>query len=215
MLWPGGFPRAAGARRLCPPGEGRRSPRARTARPPPFFTLWARADGEGTPHATRSRSWFCFSVKGAQAGRALQFEVRTSNQEKLFRHDMRPVYRSLPSQPEWRPLRTAATFIVKPRRPGAPPISNPLLERETEEDRIQEEQRYGPRVAFAIQSRTADSGEIGTPSLSTPKSASRRTDSETSATTTTHRRSVRRFDAGGERGGEVTRGRPSLDFPRR
>ena len=123
----------------------------RTARPPPFFTLWARADGEGTPHATRSRSWFCFSVKGAQAGRALQFEVRTSNQEKLFRHDMRPVYRSLPSQPEWRPLRTAATFIVKPRRPGAPPISNPLLERETEEDRILEEQRYGPRDAFAIQ----------------------------------------------------------------
>ena len=42
---------------------------------------------------------------------------------------MRPVYRSLPSQPEWRPLRTAASFIVKPRRPGAPPISNPLLER--------------------------------------------------------------------------------------
>ena len=47
----------------------------RTPRPPALFTVWARADCEGTPVATRSRSWFAFSVRGASANRILQFEI--------------------------------------------------------------------------------------------------------------------------------------------
>ena len=112
----------------------------RTARPPPLFTLWTRADCEGTEYATRSRSWFHFSVRGATAGRALQFEIRLSNQEKLFRHDMRPVFRSLPSQPEWRPLRTAVHFIVRP------PTSA-----DGEADEAAEGEGSPPRDAFCIQ----------------------------------------------------------------
>ena len=84
----------------------------RTARPPPLFTLWTRADCEGTPHATKSRSWFHFSVRGAPVNRVLQFEIIMSNQAKLFSHDMRPVYRSLPSQPEWRPVKSATPWKV-------------------------------------------------------------------------------------------------------
>ena len=101
-------------------GGGSTSP-PKSTRPPPLFTLWARADCEGSVHATKSRSWFSFAVRGAAVGRILQFEVRTSNQEKLFRHDMRPCYRSLPSQPEWRPIKAAAQFVVRPRHPGSRP----------------------------------------------------------------------------------------------
>ena len=90
----------------------------RSARPPPLFSLWSRADCEGTAHATRSRSWFAFSVRGANSGRTLQFEVFMSNQEKLYRHDFRPVYRSLPSQPEWQPLKQSVQFLSTPSSEG-------------------------------------------------------------------------------------------------
>jgi hypothetical protein len=79
---------------------------------PDEFLLHARADCEGTPHATRSRTWFCFSIRGATTGRTLNLEVRISNQQKLFDHGMRPCYRSLPSRPEWARLPTATPCKV-------------------------------------------------------------------------------------------------------
>ena len=42
-----------------------------------------------------------------------------SNQEKLYRHDFRPVYRSLPSQPEWQPLKQSVQFLSTPSSEGA------------------------------------------------------------------------------------------------
>ena len=76
------------------------------------FTLHVRADAEGTQYATRSRTWFCFSIRGAATGRTLHLEVRMSNQAKLFGHDHRPCYRSLPSRPRWERLPTATPCIV-------------------------------------------------------------------------------------------------------
>lgn len=65
------------------------------------YMLWTRADCEGTAYATKSRTWFCFSVRGATPGQELVFEVKMTPQVKLYEHGMRPVYRSLPSKPEW------------------------------------------------------------------------------------------------------------------
>ena len=65
------------------------------------FTVWARADCEGTPWQTKSRTWFCFSIRGAEPGRELMIDVIMTPQKKLYEHGMRPVYRSLPSQPTW------------------------------------------------------------------------------------------------------------------
>ena len=65
------------------------------------FVMWTRADCEGTPHATKSRTWFCFYVRGAVPGQELKFEVKMTPQVKLYEHGMRPVFRALPSQPEW------------------------------------------------------------------------------------------------------------------
>ena len=64
------------------------------------FALWTRADCEGTPHQTGFRTWFHFSVRGAPRGRTLHFAVYNMNpQGKLYKFDMRPVVRCLPSQP--------------------------------------------------------------------------------------------------------------------
>jgi hypothetical protein len=75
------------------------------------FGLWTLRDCEGTPHENGCRTWFCFSVRGALVtGRTLAFRIHNMNsQGNLYRHDMRPVYRSLPSKPEWERLPVAAT----------------------------------------------------------------------------------------------------------
>ena len=75
------------------------------------FCLWTLRDCEGTPHENGCRTWFCFSVRGALVtGRTLAFRIHNMNsQGNLYRHDMRPVYRSLPSKPEWERLPVAAT----------------------------------------------------------------------------------------------------------
>mmetsp|Transcript_36055 Transcript_36055/g.94957 ORF Transcript_36055/g.94957 Transcript_36055/m.94957 type:complete len:753 (+) Transcript_36055:87-2345(+) len=66
------------------------------------YVMWARADCEGTPQETKSRTWFYFAVRGAIPGQTLNFHIHMSAQPKLYEHGMRPVYRSLPSQCAWK-----------------------------------------------------------------------------------------------------------------
>ena len=76
------------------------------------FALWTARDCEGTIHENGCRTWFSFSVRGASLfeGRMLAFRIHNMNsQGNLFRHDMRPVFRSLPSKPEWERLAVGAT----------------------------------------------------------------------------------------------------------
>ena len=74
------------------------------------FALWTRADAEGTPHQTGFRTWFHFAVTGAPRGKALHFIVHNMNpQGKLYKFDMRPVWRCLPSQPAWERVRSPCT----------------------------------------------------------------------------------------------------------
>ena len=71
------------------------------------YALWTTADCAGTEHRTNFRSWFHFGVRGAEAGTQLTFEVHNMNaQGTLFKHDMRPVWRALPSRPQWERVRT-------------------------------------------------------------------------------------------------------------
>lgn len=75
------------------------------------FALWTRRDCEGTEFETGCRTWFSFSVRGAAAGRTLTFDIHNMNsQGNLYKHDMRPVYRSLPSKPEWERLSAPASY---------------------------------------------------------------------------------------------------------
>ena len=72
------------------------------------YAIWTRRDAEGTPGENGCRTWFYFSVRGATPGQTYAFRIHNMNsQGNLFRHDMRPVVRSLPSSPEWERLATA------------------------------------------------------------------------------------------------------------
>ena len=82
------------------------------------FIAWSRADCDGMEHKRRTRTWFFFSVCGAAPGRVLQIEVRMSDQSKLFSHDMRPVYCSLPSQPSWQRLQQPSPRNNSPSSDG-------------------------------------------------------------------------------------------------
>ena len=70
------------------------------------FTLYTRADAIGSRERNRA-TWFYFAVRGAPPGMLLFFEIRNMNpQRALYQQDMRPVVRSLPSQPDWQRIRT-------------------------------------------------------------------------------------------------------------
>eukprot|EP00937_MAST-01D_sp_MAST-1D-sp2_P004378 g4378.t1 len=61
------------------------------------FHVWIAADCEDTPHATRHRAWFHFSVggEGARSGRAIRITVMNmSKMAALFRSGMCPVFRA-------------------------------------------------------------------------------------------------------------------------
>ena len=58
------------------------------------FSIWLAADCEGTPHATRHRAWFLFSVAGGTPGREITITVENmSKMAGLYRDGMCPVYR--------------------------------------------------------------------------------------------------------------------------
>jgi len=71
------------------------------------YAVWTAPDCDGTECETNFRSWFYFSVRGVLPGSTLHFSVHNMNaQGKLFKHDFRPVYRALPSRPQWERLRS-------------------------------------------------------------------------------------------------------------
>jgi hypothetical protein len=77
------------------------------------FALWTARDCENTIHENGCRTWFSFSVRGAALfeGRMLAFRIHNMNsQGALYKHDMRPVFRALPSQPVWERLPLPATY---------------------------------------------------------------------------------------------------------
>eukprot|EP01006_Ploeotia_vitrea_P025961 TRINITY_DN58927_c0_g3_i1.p1 TRINITY_DN58927_c0_g3~~TRINITY_DN58927_c0_g3_i1.p1 ORF type:complete len:728 (+),score=33.06 TRINITY_DN58927_c0_g3_i1:68-2251(+) len=66
------------------------------------FNLWTSPDCEGSVYETQYTTWFYFSVKGAEAGQTLTFNLLNLNaQAKLYSQDMRPVVCSHPSAPQW------------------------------------------------------------------------------------------------------------------
>ena len=80
------------------------------------YHLWTAPDCHGTEHEKQYKAWFAFAVGGAERGRMLTFVMHNMNNlGKLFRHDMRPVYRYLPSKPRWSriPIGTTQTGTNK------------------------------------------------------------------------------------------------------
>ena len=74
------------------------------------YHLWTSCDCAGSEHEKQYKSWFSFSVRGAARGQSLTFVIHNMNcLGKLYKHDMRPVYRYLPSRPAWARIPTQTT----------------------------------------------------------------------------------------------------------
>eukprot|EP00941_MAST-03F_sp_MAST-3F-sp1_P000293 g293.t1 len=73
--------------------------------------IWTAPDCVGTEFETTYRTWFYFSVSGAQSGQVLRFCIMNmNNQVKLYKNGYRPITRSLPSNPIWRRIEKAPTW---------------------------------------------------------------------------------------------------------
>ena len=66
------------------------------------FALWTSGDTDGA-----RGTWFAFAVRGATRGRVLHFLIHNLTLHKLWRHNMKPVWRALPSKPGWSRVRQA------------------------------------------------------------------------------------------------------------
>eukprot|EP00002_Diphylleia_rotans_P002003 TRINITY_DN11208_c0_g1_i3.p1 TRINITY_DN11208_c0_g1~~TRINITY_DN11208_c0_g1_i3.p1 ORF type:complete len:392 (+),score=58.14 TRINITY_DN11208_c0_g1_i3:69-1244(+) len=66
------------------------------------YQVWVRPDNAGTIHENHNRTWFYFSVSGAQRGTHVEITIMNLNrQSKLYCNDYRVIYRSLPSNSIW------------------------------------------------------------------------------------------------------------------
>jgi hypothetical protein len=66
------------------------------------FNVWTNPDCAGTTYETTCRSWFYFSVRGGKAGSTIGITIMNSNvQNKLYKKNYRPVWRSMESSPVW------------------------------------------------------------------------------------------------------------------
>ena len=75
------------------------------------FAVWTNPDAAGTQHEKQYKVWFSFAVRGVARGRQLTFVIHNMNNlGKLFRHDMRPVFRSVVSNKKWARIQSPARF---------------------------------------------------------------------------------------------------------
>lgn len=71
------------------------------------FNIWTNPDCAGKPYVTTCRSWFYFSVRGGKPGVTIGLTIMNSNvQQKLYKKNYRPVWRSRTSSPKWAAIPT-------------------------------------------------------------------------------------------------------------
>eukprot|EP01039_Chlorochromonas_danica_P005597 gene5597-6162_t len=79
----------------------------------PFdFKVWTAPDNMGTPHQSRHCAWFHFLVTGAPMGCVIRIQVVNANGSSgLYKHDMRPVYRSNSTNQKWVRIKSSIRFV--------------------------------------------------------------------------------------------------------
>ena len=76
------------------------------------FRIWTSSDCAGEPfQAKNSNAWFHFLITGLPAPTTLRIQiVNASNHSGLYKHDMRPVYRSNSTNQRWTRLKNSVRF---------------------------------------------------------------------------------------------------------
>ena len=79
------------------------------------FRIWTSSDCAGEPfQAKNSNAWFHFLITGLPAPTTLRIQiVNASNHSGLYKHDMRPVYRSNSTNQRWTRLKNSVVTTVK------------------------------------------------------------------------------------------------------
>jgi cytosolic carboxypeptidase protein 5 len=78
------------------------------------YRIWTAPDCAGTDYerSGKPNAWFYFTVEGVSEGTNLKIcIVNASNHSGLYKHDMRPVYKSNASNQKWARLKTSVKFI--------------------------------------------------------------------------------------------------------
>lgn len=70
------------------------------------YKVWSAPDNYKTPHQTKNSFWFYFSVSGLESGARLCIRlVNAAQHGTLYKHDMRPVFKSYATNNTWIRLR--------------------------------------------------------------------------------------------------------------
>lgn len=78
------------------------------------YRIWTAPDCAGTEfeRSTKANAWFYFSVTGLHEGCNLKIcVVNASNHSGLYKHDMRPVFRSNTTNQKWVRIKNSVRFI--------------------------------------------------------------------------------------------------------
>lgn len=78
------------------------------------YKIWTAPDCAGTEfeRSTKANAWFYFTVTGLHEGCNLKIcIVNASNHSGLYKHDMRPVFRSNTTNQKWIRIKNSVRFI--------------------------------------------------------------------------------------------------------
>ena len=75
------------------------------------YLLWTAPDNYGSTYQSGHCAWFHFVVSGLQQGTVLKLRImNASNHGGLYKHDMRPVWKSMSGNKKWSRLRLPVKF---------------------------------------------------------------------------------------------------------
>jgi len=76
------------------------------------FKIWTAPDNMGSSFQSKHCAWFHFVVTGVPAGSVLRIQIaNASNHSGLYKHDMRPVYRSAATNQKWCRIKNCVRFV--------------------------------------------------------------------------------------------------------
>ncbi len=75
------------------------------------YKVWSAPDNYKSQYQSRNSFWFHFSITGLESGEKLSIRlVNAANHATLYKHDMRPVYKSFATNNVWTRLKKPVRF---------------------------------------------------------------------------------------------------------
>lgn len=99
------------------------------------FKIWTAPDNMGTTYQSKHCAWFHFQVSGISSGVILRIHLaNTGSHAALYKHDMRPVFRSNSTNQKWARIKNSVKFLRNDDGSTAQLIFEHLID--VEEDKL-------------------------------------------------------------------------------